>query len=338
MENNLNENGIAKKDINKAYNIKERSLIMKSESNSCENYNKKDLDAILKNIQQLERNINKKFDEQQKQIMRTTPQPQLQYMILNILDHCNLNCQSCDHFAPLAEKKFVAVDVLENDLKNMSKLLDKSLVRMSLMGGEPLLHPDLLKIIPLARQYFPDTRIQIVTNGLFLLKQPDEFWSSCNKYSIEIVNTKYPINQKYDKMQEKAIETGVLFKFYGGGSVVKTSYKEPLDLEGSQNPIQSFMNCSYLANYATFVMEGKVYSCPTVPNIKHFNKTFDKNLMVTNDDYLVIEEIENKEQLFKFMCTPRPFCRYCMTNKKVNGIPWARTKRVIDEWTIVEGD
>lgn len=38
-------------------------------------------------------------------MIRMTPQPTLQYLVLNILDHCNLNCKGCDHFAPIAKKE-----------------------------------------------------------------------------------------------------------------------------------------------------------------------------------------------------------------------------------------
>lgn len=61
--------------------------------------------------------------------------PLLRYFNVNIVDHCNLNCKYCDHFAPLAEEKYADIQNLEKDFKRIASLV--SLESIGLMGGEP---------------------------------------------------------------------------------------------------------------------------------------------------------------------------------------------------------
>jgi molybdenum cofactor biosynthesis enzyme MoaA len=93
--------------------------------------------------------------------------PQLGYLEANLVDHCNLNCRRCSHFAPLAEPHFVAPDDFERDMRRLSALF-RNIRVIRLMGGEPLLHPEAERFLSIARTAFPLARIHLVTNGLLL--------------------------------------------------------------------------------------------------------------------------------------------------------------------------
>ena len=63
--------------------------------------------------------------------------------IVDIVDHCNLNCKGCGHFSPLAPKSFLDIETFENDLRRLNGLLNGNIYCFELMGGEALLHPQL---------------------------------------------------------------------------------------------------------------------------------------------------------------------------------------------------
>lgn len=44
--------------------------------------------------------------------------------IVDIVDHCNLNCKGCGHFSPLAPKSFLDIETFENDLRRLNELLN----------------------------------------------------------------------------------------------------------------------------------------------------------------------------------------------------------------------
>ena len=263
---------------------------------------------------------------------RLTRQRQLSYFVLNILDHCNLRCKGCDHFAAIAEKRFVSLDDIKKDLAQMSKILDGDVARIGVMGGEPLLHLQLKEILIYTRFFFPKTLIQLVTNGLLLLRQDEEFWRICREQNIVIVNTKYPINLDYEAIKKTTAVHGVMFEHYNDtGEITKTSYKIPLDIEGRQNPSKGFIKCFY-ANRLPLLMEGKLYSCTVAPNVRHFNNRFGTHMELEDGDSLDIYRVKKGSELLKFLSCPKPFCRYCNVSNRSFGHKWERSKQVISEW------
>lgn len=273
--------------------------------------------------------INKMRD----QLLKFVPRPYMEYMVFNILDHCNLKCKGCDHFACVSDEYIVPYEKLHKDIERMSEILHgDNVMKIAVMGGEPLLHPELLEILKDVRKYFPYAIIRLTTNGLLLLQQKEEFWQTCREYDITIVNTKYPIQIDHQKIREMAKKQGVKFQYFEGtgDDTVKTSSKKTITLDGTNDPVKSFAQC-YISNYGNFVMEGKFYGCPfSCQSYRIFNKKFDKNLRMTEKDYLDIYKVRDMQELFEFSAKPRPYCRYCSGIDRWH--EWERTKKDISEW------
>ncbi len=269
----------------------------------------------------------------EKKILRLVPGPCLEYMILNILDHCNLRCKGCDHFACVADPYCVPFETIHRDLDRLSELFHGDyIMQIGVMGGEPLLHPDLTRILKDVREHFPYTVIRLTTNGLLLLNQKDEFWQVCRENNVIIVNTKYPINLKFDEMREKAANESVKFQFYEGTGdhLVKKSFKKAVNLKGDSNPVESFIHCN-LANNKNFLMEGKLYSCPfSCQSYRIFNKKFAQHLRMTDGDFLDIYKAQNMQEILNFAARPKYYCRYC---KGVSPLfDWEQSKKEMCEW------
>lgn len=273
--------------------------------------------------------INKMRD----QLLKFVPKPYMEYMVFNILDHCNLKCKGCDHFACISDEYIIPYEKLHKDIERMSKILHgDNVMKIAVMGGEPLLHPELLEILKDVRKYFPHAIIRLTTNGLLLLQQKEEFWQTCREYDITIVNTKYPIQIDHQRIREMAKSQGVKFQYFEGtgDDTVKTSSKKTITLDGTNDPVKSFAQC-YISNYGNFVMEGKFYGCPfSCQSYRIFNKKFDKNLRMTEKDYLDIYKVQDMQELFEFSAKPRPYCRYCSGIDRWH--EWERTKKDISEW------
>ena len=259
--------------------------------------------------------------------------PIMQLLILNILDHCNLRCKGCDHFANVADEYSVPLNVLQRDIERMRELLGKDGIReISVMGGETLLHPELPEIIEMVRMNFPNVMIRVTTNGLLLLNQNDRFWSVCRENSATIVLTRYPINLKFEKIKEKAKLEKVSFVYFEGtdDEVEKNFSKHIIDLNGRSKPEEVFGKCG-IANYGNFLMEGKLYGCPfAAQSYRIFNKKFDTDLQMCEEDYLDIYNIRNKQEVLEFAAKPKPYCKYCGGLK--DGITWGISKKEISEW------
>ena len=328
--------GIKIKIKSRLLEAKQRELQI---NNKIESLNKEISNLKHKNNQLKIETINLKADTTctKNQIMlalkRRTPQPELKSIAVHLVDHCNLRCCGCDHFAPLAQKRFEETDVFEKDIKRFAELSGAKLGTLKLMGGEPLLHPQLTDFMQISRHYLPDTRIEVVTNAILLNLQKESFWNACKEYNIVIVPTKYPLKTNYEKAEKTAESYGVKLEYYGNtNSVLKTSYHIPLDLEGRQDAVNNFLNCFH-ANNCVFLKQGKLYTCTVAPNINQFNKFFNKDIPLSERDGIDIHKAQNIDDILEFLSKPIPFCRYCNVNGRTFGHPWCVSKKEIEEWT-----
>lgn len=260
------------------------------------------------------------------------PQKHLERFSVHLVEHCNLNCKGCNNFSPLAEKKFANLESYENDIKRIAELTNKKLKRINLIGGEPLLHPNLIEFLRVSREHLPNTRLIILTNGILLPTLGEDFWNACNKYNIAIEVTKYPIKVDFDKIEEIAKRYDVEYGYFcNTGTVTKTSNSYPIDVNGKQDMVSSFKSCE-CANNCIFLKDGRLYTCAIASNIEHFNKHFGYNVPLTEKDSIDIYKAKDEKQIMKFLAKPIPFCKYCNVKDRVYGIDWTVSKKEIKEW------
>jgi len=251
---------------------------------------------------------------------------------LMITSHCNLNCIGCNAFSPLAKEEFLSPKVVKNDLKKLSSIHNGKIQYIGLSGGEPLLHPDLLKITDLVEQFFPSAYHEITTNGILLNSQNDTFWENLKKNKFCICITRYPISLPFNEIKIKA-EKFQISCYYGAGTDenIRIMSKTPLNLKGNENKVKMFRACSK-ANNCTFIHHGKIFQCPVIVNITIFNDYFKTNLKVHKKDYFNLNSAKNFDQILDFLRKPIPFCRYCSIHKKVYGIQWKKSEKQLSEW------
>lgn len=255
----------------------------------------------------------------------------MNYLEISIAEHCNLNCKYCSHFSPIAEPIFADIEETSQGLILLKQIIGDNIKDIRILGGEPLLHPDLVQFCILLREQFSGSRIAIVTNGILLTKLSSEVLQELNKNQIEIIITKYPI-----KLNEKALDSiekqyNIHISYTNRSKTIKKMNYMPLDLDGTQNINENFKIC-YSAR-CTNLKGTKIYPCPIVASIEHFNKYFLKDLPVTKNDYLDLRQCNNKEQIYNFLESPIPFCAYCKRKSITYDLPWQVSSKSIKEWT-----
>lgn len=254
------------------------------------------------------------------------------YFEVHLVDHCNLNCQSCDNFSPLANESYVNIDKFTEDFKRLSILAQSKIKNIRLLGGEPLLHPKINELLKISREFFPKASVRLTTNGIKLSKMPESFWKTCNENSIIIEITYYPININKEEIERLAKEYKVnVIPFDKTDKVVKTSYRNPIREEKFGNSEKKYKKC-YQRGRCVSLKDGNIYPCTCIPNVCHFNKYFSKNLEVTEKDFISIYNIEKIEEIEKFLDNAPPFCGYCDVMGRTSGKPWGISKKDIKEW------
>jgi hypothetical protein len=183
-------------------------------------------------------------------------------MEYNLTEHCNLSCYQCDHASPLVAKKFASLSDFARDMRALSQAVHLSELR--LVGGEPLLHPELLEFMKATREIGIADAIKVYTNGVLLHTMPDEFWMQTDTLWIST----YPGVRR--RMSDQAIaakcaEHGVVLDL----RPVITEFNRTC----INNPVEDndlvkhiFRQCKMANEYACFaIYEGMFFRCSVAP-------------------------------------------------------------------------
>ncbi len=263
---------------------------------------------------------------------KRTPPEKLTF-ILDIVEHCNLNCQCCNHFSPLSDDYYMSFEEFAKDIRRVHELVGEKIALVKLEGGEPLLHPEVTSFIIELRKVISNCRIELVTNGILLENMDEEFWRACADCNVCIRPTRYPINLDYYAMKTSIEKRGIEVNFFNGEKVQKTTFYEPLDINGSQDKYESFHFCRKSNRGCADLKHGKLYSCTFTANLHIFNKRFPEcQFMLDKRDYIDIYSDITSEDIFDFLCNPTPACKYCKVKEWVGGFAWAISKRKKEEW------
>lgn len=247
------------------------------------------------------------------------------YLEHHIVDHCNLNCAGCSHFSPIADPWFEDIEDFKRDFGKLSEITEQQVGIIRLMGGEPLLHPNLELFLVECRRLFPYSRIELVTNGLLIPKLREKLTQWCNNYYIVICISDYGLLDI-----SKLLEGFKYTRWYGKTDL----YNISLDLEGKQDPQIAFANCDLHTNRWDYFQNGRFYPCCIGGNIHIFEKHFGIKLLDSIDDISISIYDHSVVEIETFMNQPNQLCKYCNTMlRQHNYSHFARTQGDIKEWT-----
>lgn len=78
--------------------------------------------------------------------------PQLRFLFFELTDQCNLNCLHCGSGCTGSNHTYLDYELIERTMKSVAERYDPSQIMICLTGGEPMLSPDVFKVIAKARQ------------------------------------------------------------------------------------------------------------------------------------------------------------------------------------------
>ena len=254
--------------------------------------------------------------------------PVLFHFEVHITDHCNLNCKGCAHFSNLCEPTFADLGEFEIDMNRMANLFSK-VEEIYLLGGEPLLHPDVASFCRVARKAFPTSRICLMTNGILVTRMSEEFWMTLADTGVILLCDSYPINLPVDEIDRLGREHGVTVEW----TIPREEFfKIPIDLAAKHDPDVSFKRCQGFNN-CPIVRDGHLYPCAYIAYADVFRDYFDLgDLEVSEADSLPIREDLDPERVMEFLTHSVPWCAHCdMSTREFYA--WGHSKCELSEWT-----
>lgn len=138
----------------------------------------------------------------------------LNHTLVILTDQCTLNCKQCGHLVPYYKKpQHYEKHQIIQSIKNLANSVDR-IELLSLLGGEPLLHPDLVEICREISKISNIKYIRIVTNGTIVPSNEtlNEIKHSITYFSVSDYG-KYSFNKH--ELLERLTENDILFEVQG---------------------------------------------------------------------------------------------------------------------------
>jgi len=229
--------------------------------------------------------------------------------VINVVEHCNLRCRSCAHLSPVLPKHFVDPGDLCADLTALSKSYHVGILKI--LGGEPLLHPDLLGILLAARQSQVADKLEIWTNGLLLPRMDDRVWAAVDSVRISLYPGRALKPDKLDACADLARRHNVTFRhrYY-------QTFQEAYSEQGTEDPelVQKiYMTCSNAHRWRCHtIADGWFFKCAQGYMIP---KGMEFGLQATYANGIQIDDSPQfRDRLLSYLTSPEPLpaCRNCL--------------------------
>jgi organic radical activating enzyme len=219
----------------------------------------------------------------------------------HITHNCNLSCQGCAHFTNHGHNWFADIDTLKEWYSHWNKRISPKV--MAILGGEPLLHKDIIDIIYLTKEMWQqpkDSFFELVTNGILIdeekhkdlpkaLKDTD-CTLSVSIHSIKNVSLEYSNKLKKSLyiIKEWRDQYNIKIKFYDSFNVWVKIYNgfgvnsEPFE---DNDPQESWNNCP-TGQKCFQLYEGNLYKCSLMAYLQLQKEKYGTLLSKKWDPYL----------------------------------------------------
>lgn len=244
---------------------------------------------------------------------------------INLIDGCNLNCKGCTHFSSIFSREDIYnLEEYENDLKSLREIGE--IVRLRLLGGEPLLLNNIEEYIRVARNVCPESDIEIITNGTLVLRMQGVFFDTLRECDACLLISPYkPVMEYKDEIMAKAKLHNCNIKYEKGCIEV---FSRQLTLENNHDKWKAASKCS--SRSCTFLRKGKLYKCPFDGLINEFYEFYgiDKKLV---NGFVIRGRKDVYSHIKSLAMQPVELCSYCSEEPEM--ILWSvQANPKLEEW------
>ncbi len=173
----------------------------------------------------------------------------------NVTWTCTNSCASCSHCAPVNPRRDINPVVFSRGLELAAKVIEAE--TFTLLGGEPLLHPEILRLLRLAKDAGVSSCVQLTTNGRLL------------DYNLKLLPglldslrvTRYPgqVTDEQWKRWHEFCESNRI-QFHGGMNA--KFYKPISEYELTPEQTQGSFNACPWKSHCTTIDGYRLYLCP----------------------------------------------------------------------------
>jgi hypothetical protein len=247
---------------------------------------------------------------------------------------CNLSCTGCTNYSDIKHTGYVTWKDMHQQLIAWLAVVD--IPDFGIMGGEPLINPEISQWLTGTRELMPNSQIRFTTNGLLL----DKYFSIVDQaYELGNIVFKITVHQN-DLALEQIIER--IFKRYRwqpvtefginrwtAGDRVRLQIGRPAQFlktyQGKysnmrpwdNNPVDSFDAC--IQQTCPLLYNGRIYKCSTQGLLQDLLEKFNNPNFELWEPYLndgiAPHETNRIEKFIDNFGKPNTICQMCPTKK-----------------------
>lgn len=228
----------------------------------------------------------------------------------HLSEHCNLKCVECCNISPFNKSKFMSTEDVEEICIFLENNLNPEVIKLS--GGEPLLHPELNKIVQIIKSYFPETKLRITSNGLLSNKLTPEIFKNIDQIWISNYKSAPVSQQKLERIKQLAREYGVILNIKYVDQFNKIFAK---DILTNKDEIQEIYDDCWMRHRCLMVRNNRFFKCTRSAYIDDYlQKTQGKTVNISEIDSIAIDDIDFKTKALNFLNSPEVLrsCSYCL--------------------------
>lgn len=237
---------------------------------------------------------------------------------------CNISCRGCISLSDFKRDGVAKTADIVAWMQQWSKLIQPQVI--TLFGGEPCLHPNLLEICRETRSAWPAATIRLITNGYLLKNFSSDAWFEFAPFEIQVsmhrLDHRHMIDQAIknillqrtgwkirsnpqpgDHAQvEWQLDNFKIYKSMFKDFVVPFRQEHDQLLPWMSDPAQAHAICG--APNTPVLYKGQLYKCPAVANV----------IDITGKNWFEYESCGSANQLDKFVSNigkPETVCSQC---------------------------
>lgn len=232
--------------------------------------------------------------------------PSVEY---SLTDHCNIRCQACAHASPVLPEKFADVESFSRDFEALAQAFHSEELR--LVGGEPLLHPELLRFASEARRIGIADSIVLYTNGVLLHQAPGDLWRSIDELRISA----YPGVTRRLSDEECARlcqEHGVTLRIENYDTFSQALLGKAIE---DRRLVKAIYRACEAATGCHTVRDGRFYKCPLAPIMRSWLTLRHVDFTSPESDGVALHDNPTlRQDLERYVASPTPLaaCDYCL--------------------------
>jgi len=229
----------------------------------------------------------------------------------DIARHCINSCANCNHFSPIQKRYFIDIDILKRDILTISKIF--SFNKFSLLGGEPLLHPEIDEILEMVKSLNLFRQLGITTNGQLLNQMSEKFWTLFNRLEVDPYRGKLG-NHELDLIRKRCKQNNIELQI----NDVSVFYKALSDgYQPAEMILDRFKRCGCKECFT--ICEGYLYRCARSMYIPSMFLDLE-----TITDGIPLEGM-SLDKFYKWINTIPKSCNICSFGEVIE--PWHEVPR-----------